>query len=128
MTFIGSPNKIVIGNMHFFPQCFKTIYNICSIFKRRNALCFCSALDFLAMFIRTGQETYIITSQSLKTSNRICYRCTICMTNVQLSTWIINRCRNIIRFLCVSHDEPPSNLRMGRFNVLQYYIHPGGKR
>ena len=128
MTFISSTNEVIVGNMHFFPQCFKAVYDICSVFKRCNTLCFCSTLNFLTMFIRTSQETYIITSQTLESSDCISYRCTIRMSNVQLSTWIINWCRNIIRFFCVSHDEPPSNLRMGRFNVLQYYIHPGGKR
>ena len=128
MAFISSTNEVIVRDMHLLPQCFKAIYDIRSVFKRCNTLRFCSTLNFLTMFIRTSQETYIITSQTLESSDCISYRCTIRMTNVQLSTWIINWCRNIIRFFCVSHDESPSNLRMGRFNVLQYYIHPGGKR
>ena len=54
MAFISSTNEVIVRNMHFFPQCFKAVYDICSIFKRCNTLCFCSALNFLTMFIRTS--------------------------------------------------------------------------
>ena len=95
MAFIRSTDEIVIGNIQMLPQVFKTIDDTSHIFVRSNALFFSSPLDFLPMFIRTGQEANIIACQTFKPSDGIRHRCAIGMANMQFSTWVVNRCCNI---------------------------------
>ncbi len=85
----------------------KAGYNLVNILKRRDTLSLRRALDFLPMFIGTGEEEDIITRKTLISCNGVGNRRAVGVTNVQLGTGIVNRRGNIKRFLTHSLKYSP---------------------
>ena len=100
MAFFRRADKIIIGNIQFFPQLLETGHDMIDVGLRRDASFFGFALNFLTVFIRTRQEKYIFAFQAVVPRQDVGERCAVGMTDMQLRARIVNRRRYIkSRFL-----------------------------
>ena len=107
MPFFCRPDKIIVRNVEAFPQILEQCYDAIDVFERRHAFGFGSALYFLAVFIGTGKEKYVIAAQTMETRQGIGNGRAIRMADMQLGTGIVNGGGNKILFL-LCHDKSSS--------------------
>ena len=99
MPFFCRPDEVIVRNIQFFPEFLEEGDDFIDVLNRRHPFCFCCALDFLAMFVRAGQEKDIVAAETVKPCQRIGNSCAIRMADVELGTRVINRGRNKILLL-----------------------------
>lgn len=56
MAFFRRADEVIIGDIKFFPELLEEGDDFVDVFNRFYAFCFGCTLDFLAVFIRAGQE------------------------------------------------------------------------
>jgi len=111
MRFIRRPDEPVIGNVEQLPELLDPDHHVVDVLLRCLAGRFGLALDLLAVFVRPGQEHDVIAAQALVAGHGVRGHGRIGMTDVQLVTRVINRCRDIKGF---AHGSVPPVFLMSR--------------
>ena len=99
---LARADKVVVGDVKFFPEVFKAGDNRVDVFERRFAFGLCGALNFLAVFVGARQEKNFATFQAFKAGDGVGNRRAIGVADVQFRAGIINRCRDVKSFHWVS--------------------------
>ena len=98
MVLICGTYKFIIGRVHQIPDRLNLPRGLIHEFLWCYACCRGLFFYFLAVFVCSCLEKYIIPFRSLKTGNRICQHCLIRIADVGFSRRIGDGSSNIIRF------------------------------
>ena len=96
MAFFCRADEVIIGDVEFFPELLEEGDDFVDVFNRFDAFCFGCTLDFLAVFIRAGQEKDVVAAQTVEPCQRVGNGRAVRVPDVKFGTWIVNRCCNVI--------------------------------
>ena len=105
MTFFRGADEIVIGKIHVSGQIAEVLRYLIGKCLRINAFGRSRFIDFLTVFISTGQEHHIKTVKALKAGQYVTCQGGIGMANMWLVIDVIDRCRDVIGLFVPGHGR-----------------------
>ena len=120
MVIVGSADIAVVADAHTFPKLFEGLYDLINVFLWSNSRCLSFFFDLLTMLVRSGEEHNIIALHTLVSCNSIAGNGRVAVSDVRISRWVIDRGRDIKRFLW--HKlYPPVKIKFFA-HIIPYYI------
>ena len=96
MSWLRSPYKIIVGNLHRLPQIFYPRYDAIHIFLGTYTLFFSYGLYLLSVFVCSRKKSHIISGQPFESCHCVSHYRTVRMSDVKIRAWIVNRCCNVV--------------------------------
>ena len=108
VALLGRADEVIVADIEAFPEILEACDDLVDVLDRRDACLFCLLLDFLAVLVGARQEEDILADEAMETSDRVRDRRTVCMTDVELGTRIVDWCRDVEWFLFRHEISSPS--------------------
>ena len=99
MILVSRPDKIVVGNSELWPEGPELSADLISVGLGRDVGLLSGLRNFIAMFVRAGQEKSLIAGQTVVPGQHVSHDGRIGMADVRRSIDVINRCGDKIGFL-----------------------------
>ena len=103
VPFFRRADEVVVGNVELFPELLEEGDDFVDVFDRFDAFGFGGTLDFLAVFVRAGQEKDVVAAEAVETGQRVGDGRAVRMPDVQLGAGVVDGSRNVIGLL-FSHE------------------------
>ena len=105
MPLLGGADKVVVLNVHEFPQILRLSHDFIHIFNGRYTGFCCLLLNLLAVFVRTGQKIRVIALHLLEPGHGIgCHGC-VGVADGHVAGRIINRRSDVEGLFALTHGS-----------------------